>query len=64
MLAWINLVHIALQDTRCIIHRTTLQTSERQYSGMESLVACERLILSVAFFVHAMSDVLAICAGG
>jgi hypothetical protein len=45
MLTWINLVHIALQDTRGIIHRTTLQTSERQYSGMESLVACERLIL-------------------
>ena len=39
---------IHFKDTRCIIHRTTLQTGERQDGGMSRFGTSESLIFSTA----------------
>ena len=45
MLVRVYLIHVTLQNTRSIIHWTTLQTGKRQHRGMESLISRKRLIL-------------------
>ena len=44
----VHLVHVHLKDAGGVVHRTALQTGERQYSGVEGLVAVGGLILGAA----------------